>query len=237
MRPLLAFLAALVLAAPATAASDKAEPAGPERFRLVNRVHGDEVRWEWNEITPDSITSAVDAAGGMRMWEFVIIPDAPLQSGRIEARVFSLREALDHPVAIRTAEHVGGELRRTYTDLAGGKPPVVTSEPWPENAIFLPRGLLGYELVIRYAMAHDLKNMHFTWLDPLYATEQGSLEFVDKQIVHFRFADTGDAVDELKVDGKGKITGGKMGLGGTLRRDKWLPMAERKRDPKFVPKP
>jgi len=181
MNALLVLSAAVILAA--------APPAKPERFRLVNRVHGDVVRSEWNEITPDTIRSAVDGPGGMKMWEFTIEVGTPIQARSIEARVFSLRETLDHPATIWKAEHVGNELRRTYTDVAGGKPPQVTSEPWPEDAIFLPRGLLGYELLVREALARGMDQMSFTWLDPLYKNERGSLQFVKKRKVLFHFED------------------------------------------------
>ena len=214
-RLILAFLALAVTSAAAT-----------ERFRLGARFGGGDIMTEWIELDRTKAAVQVDAVGGSRMWDTRFELARPLEARKIVGGMYPFFGG-DTIVAVFEGERVGETVRLART--APGEARQDSSVAWTADGIHLPRGLLGYELVLRETRARSRKAMEFTWFDPQFRTQRGSVEFVDAHHARFRFED--GMVDEFVVDDKARITGGELGVGGTVYRGDWLPDAKRPRTP------
>jgi hypothetical protein len=180
---------------------------------------------EWIELAPKGAHVQVDMFGGARLWDTTFDLAGPTEARSIVGHMYY---GSAEPIALYEGERTGGRVRLASTP--PGKARAETTAAWPANGIFLPRGLLGYELVLREARAHALATMEFTWFDPQYRTETGRAEFVDAHHARFVFVGEGVPPDEFVVDDAGRITGGELGAGGTVYRGDWLPDARRPRD-------
>ena len=196
-----------------------------EQFRLGARFGGDDVMTEWIELSPKAAHVQVDMYGGARLWDTTVDLAGPTEARSIVGHMFYGNA---DPIALFEGERTGDRVRLSST--SPGQSRTDTTVAWAADGIFLPRGLLGYELVLREARARKLDTMEFTWFDPQYRTETGRVEFVAPDRARFTFVGEGVPPDEFVVDDAGHITGGELGAGGTVYRGEWLPDARRPRD-------
>ena len=215
LRTLLVVLAGLSIATSAIAT---------ERFRLGARLGEGELLTEWIELEEASAHNQMTMMGGIPFWDTKVEFEEPLVARHILGRLYS-PWAPEAAPAVFEGTRVNGEIRFVRPDSEA------TTEAWKKDGIFLPRSLLGYELVLREARSRKLESLEFTWFDPQFRTETGRLTFVDEHRVRFRFDQDQGGIDEFVVDDAVHITGGELGIGGTVYRGEWLPETKRPRMP------
>jgi len=200
-----------------------------ERFRLGARLGEGDIVTEWIELDTASAHNQVTMLGGMPYWDTTVeFTKEPLVARHILGKLYS-------PFAPEAAPGVfeGTRVKDGVRLVSAppGEEKSDTTEAWKDGAIFLPRSLFGYELVLREARRRGAQAMEFTWFDPEFRTDHGRFKFVDEHHVRFDFDNSQGGTDEFVIDDQGHITGGELGIGGTVYRGEWLPEAKRPRAP------